>query len=122
MREPVDGFAILGKMLRLAADGLCPAQSKPGEVLLDQRLEFRPAAAFVDILDAQEEAPADAPAKLEVEKGGISVAEVKLAIRRGREAENGLHGLSSSRPGLFFRLRLQALVQAPRLLALASRS
>lgn len=48
---------IISQVRGLAAHRLVPRQAEPSEVLNDGRFIFRPAAAEVDILDAQQESP-----------------------------------------------------------------
>src|ERR1700680_2633117 len=51
--EPFERGAVFGEVRGLAAYGRFPFDAEPGEILVDRRLELRPAAAAVDVLDAQ---------------------------------------------------------------------
>ena len=82
--------AVVVEMLGLPPDRLFPCEPEPGEILVDRRLEFRPAARRVDILDAQQQAPAGRPRHVEVEERRQRMAEMQIAVRARREAENGL--------------------------------
>ncbi len=95
--EPVEGSAVVGHVLGLAAHRLLPGEVKPAQVVKDRHLEFWPAARLIDVLDAQQEAPDGRLAEREVEHGGVGVAEMECAGGRGREAVNGWQ---RARPGL----------------------
>ena len=78
----------------LAPHRLFPRDAEPGEVFVDRRLEFRPAARRVDVLDAQQEAPAHLARHLEIDQRRERVTEMQVAVGRRRETENGLfHGM-----------------------------
>jgi hypothetical protein len=77
-------------MVGLAPHRRFPAQAEPGEVVEQGGLELRPAAGDVDVLHAQEEAAAGLGGERAVGHGGIGVAEMEVAVRRGREADDRL--------------------------------
>ncbi len=80
-------------MIRLPPHRLFPSDAEPFEVFVDRLFEFRATARRVDVLDAQKETSAERTRHLEVDQRGQRVAEVEVAVRRRREAENGLlHG------------------------------
>ena len=83
-------LAVGVEMPGLAPHRLFPGDAEPGEVFQDRRLVFGPAARRVDILDAQQQAPARRARHLGVEQRRERVAEMQVAVRRRREAENGL--------------------------------
>ncbi len=85
--QPVERGGVDVEMLRLAADRNLPADPEPVEVFVNRLLEFRPAAVEVDVLDAQQHAPAGRPRHVEIEQGGIGVAKMQKTVRGGREAE-----------------------------------
>ena len=85
------GGGVVAHMIGLAADRLLPGKAEPGKIAVDGLLIFWPAASRVDVLDAEEKASASTAAQLEVDEGRQGVAEVKLAIRRRGETEDGLH-------------------------------
>src|SRR5262249_51457215 len=49
--ELVERGMIVGEMLGLAPHRRLPLEAEPGQVLVDRRLELRPAAAEIDVLD-----------------------------------------------------------------------
>ena len=78
-------------MARLAPHLAVPVEAEPGQVLDDRGGEFLAAAALVDILDAQEEAPAAAARVARAapgEKRGIGVAQMQKPGRARREARH----------------------------------
>ena len=79
-RETIEGGAIIGEMIRLPAHRLLPGKAEPGEVLINPALELRPAAAAVDILDAQQESPPFLPRSMFGKQRRIGVTE----MQRGR--------------------------------------
>ena len=81
----------MGKMLRLPPYRGFPVHAKPGKILVDRGLEFRPAPDGVDILDAQQEATAARAREIEIQQRRISVAEMQKTVRARREAEDGWH-------------------------------
>ena len=68
-----------------------PGDAEPGEIFIDRGLEFRPAAGGVDVLDPQQEAAAGPARGIEVQQRRTGMAEMQVAIRARREAENGWH-------------------------------
>ena len=76
-------------MLGLPPHRLLPGDAEPGEVLVDRRLVFRPAARRVDVLDAQQQPPAGGARHLDIEQRRQRMAEMQIAVRARREAENG---------------------------------
>jgi hypothetical protein len=78
-------------MFRLPPHRRFPGYPQPGEVFVDRRLEFRPAARRVDILDPQQESSADPAGQVEVQQRRIGVAKMEVAVRARRESENGWH-------------------------------
>ena len=81
--------AVCVEMLGLAPHRLFPRDAEPGEVLVDRRLEFRPAARRVDVLDAQQEAPAGRARHLEIDQRRKRVAEMQIAVRAGAKRKTG---------------------------------
>src|SRR4029079_12212217 len=85
--------AVVIEMLGLPPHRALPRQAKPGEVLVDRRLELGPAAGRVDILHAPQEPPARRTRHVEIEQRRERVAEMQMPVRARREAEYGLrHG------------------------------
>ena len=68
-----------------------PCDTEPGEVFINRGLEFRLATGGVDILDAQQEPAAGLTGQLKIQQRRISVAEMQMAVRARREAEDGRH-------------------------------
>ena len=68
-------------MLRLPPHRLFPRDAEPGEVLVDRRLVFRPAARRVDVLDAQQQPPAGGARHVEIEQRRQRMAEMQIAVR-----------------------------------------
>src|SRR5260370_41719635 len=88
-------------MLRLPPHRSFPGDAEPGEVFIDCGLELRPAAGRVDILDAQQEPAAGVARQIEIQQRRISVAEMQIAVRARRKAEDGLwHYSGLVMPGL----------------------
>jgi hypothetical protein len=58
-----------------------------GRMLL---FELEPATFDVDILDSQQQAAAHCARHGGIQQGGIGMAEVKIAVGRGRETENAV--------------------------------
>src|SRR3977135_1054928 len=79
---------VIGEMLRLPPRGVLPGDAEPGEVLIDRGLEFRPASGSVDGPDAQQESTAAPSRGIEIHERRISVAEMQVAVRARREAED----------------------------------
>jgi len=82
-------LAVARKMFRLPAHRRFPGYPEPGEVFVDRRLEFRPAAGCVDILDPQQEPAAAFARQVEIQQRRIGVAEMEVAVRARRKSENG---------------------------------
>ena len=72
--QPVQGRAVVVQMIGLAADGSGPCEAQPGQVLHQLPLELRPAAAWVDILDPQQEKPVPVARRGPAEQGGMGMA------------------------------------------------
>ena len=72
-------------MLRLAPDRPGPGQPQPGQVIGNGGLEFGPAAARIDVLDAEEELP-PGPRRPGREQRRIGVADMQQARGAGRKA------------------------------------
>ena len=77
--ERVQRGAVGWHPFELADHRPVPGQAEPGEVLIDQILPFRPRAALVDIIDAQQEAAACRAGHVMREDGGIGVAQMQRA-------------------------------------------
>ena len=100
--------AVVVEMLGLPPHRLLPFEAEPGEVFVDRRLELRPAARRVDVLDAQQQPAAGRARHVEVQQRRQRMAEMQMAVRARREAENGLPVTLGHGPGtilLAFRLR-----------------
>src|SRR3979409_994508 len=80
-------------MQGLPPDRSFPGEAEPGEVLIDRGLEFRPATGQVDILDPQQKSPAARARQIEIQQRRIGVAEMQIAVRARRKAEDGRHYL-----------------------------
>ena len=80
---------VVVEMLALAPHRLFPGDAEPRQVLVDRLLVFRPAARGVDILDAQQEPAAGRARHVEIEQRGERMAEMQIAVRARREAEDG---------------------------------
>src|SRR5262249_15038420 len=89
--EPRERGAIIVHVLGLAAHRLLPGEAEPGEGLEDRRLEFRPAARAVDVLDAEQETAAGAGGS-RGEQRRVCVAEMQIPGRAGRETGDLGHG------------------------------
>ena len=76
-------------MIRLPARRHFEIDAEPGEILDNRPLEFRPAARLVDILDAQQQASAEAARHGGVLQRAQGMAEMQHAIRARREAQHG---------------------------------
>src|SRR4029079_16116457 len=88
--------AIVGEMLGLAAHRAVPVEAEPAQVGLDRRFEFAPAAADVDVLDAQQEPPARLARAAPGNARRAGMAEMQLPGRACREARDQRHGRRSS--------------------------
>ena len=89
--EPLHRPAIVDEMPRLPPHRGFPCDPEPSEVLVDRRLEFRPAAVGVDVLDAQQKPSPSLTGQIEIQQGRISVAEMKITVRARRKTEDGWH-------------------------------
>src|SRR4051794_37215559 len=78
------------EVLRLPPRWLFPRDPEPREILIDRLLELRPAAARIDILDAQQESSAKRARHLEIDQRRERVAKMQIAIRARCETEDGL--------------------------------
>ena len=85
--EPRQPRAVVVEMRALAPDRLLPGDAEPFEIFVDRLLVFRPAAHGVDVLDAQEEAPARRAGHLDIDERGERMAEMQIAVRARRESE-----------------------------------
>lgn len=81
-------LGVIFAMLALSARRHGKAKPKPGQVVSDGGLESRPAAGLVQVLDAQQRAPAEFVGEALVDQGGVRVAEMERAVRRRRETQN----------------------------------
>ena len=79
---------VIRKVLGLAADGRREAQAEPVEVGQDAGHEFGSGTAEIDVLDAQEQAPAPSLGDAGVQERGIRVTEMQVAVRARREAQH----------------------------------
>src|SRR5262245_29532090 len=75
-------------MLRLAPHVCFPRHAEPTEILEDRRLEFRPTARPIDVLDAQQEPPASRARHVVIEQRGERVPQVEISVGAGREAKD----------------------------------
>ena len=83
--EPAERRAIVLEMARLAPHIAVPVEPEPGQILEDRGDEFLAAAAFVDVLDAQEKAPALLARAAPGIERGKSVAQMQEPGRARRE-------------------------------------
>jgi hypothetical protein len=87
-------------MLALPPHRLLPGNAEPLQILVDRRFVFRPRARRVDVLDAQQQPAAGLARHVVIEQGRIGMAEMQIAVRARREAEDmgvgvlgvGVHG------------------------------
>jgi hypothetical protein len=92
--EVVEHARIVRHMLRLPSHRRFPFDPEPGEVLEDRRLEFRAAAAGVEILDPQEETSARRAGRIERGQRREGVPQMEEPGGRGREAGDEVsHGV-----------------------------
>ena len=68
-----------------------PGDAEPGKILVDRRLEFRPAAGGVDVLDPQQQAAVGLTRGIEIQQCRIGMAEMQVTVRARRKTENGWH-------------------------------
>src|SRR5262249_39011139 len=106
--EPVERGAIVVEVLGLPAHRAVPIESKPGEALEDRDDEFLAAAGGIDVLDAQEEAPARRARRAPAHERRMRVAEMEAAGGARREARDEAQGASLPRKGTLSRLRERA--------------
>jgi hypothetical protein len=85
--QPVERLAVERHALGLADDGPVEAQAEPAQILEDRGGEFRPAALRVEVLEAEQEAPAREPRRVVGEAGGIGMPQMQIA--RGARGETG---------------------------------
>ena len=106
-RQRVERGAILRQVLRLHPHRPVPVQAQPGQVLLDRRGEFGTAAAGIDVLEPQQEAPARLPApaarRVSADKAwprcrypvGLGAKRVTMDMRTGRRVRPAATGRES---------------------------
>src|SRR3546814_8151340 len=85
-------------MRRLAPHRAVPVEPQPGQILQDAVGELGPAAAGVDVLDAQQEMAARGARRLAGEQGRPGVSEMQPAGRARREAGHGHVAMLYARP------------------------
>src|SRR4029077_18913195 len=85
-------------VFRLPPHGRFKGKSEPCQVFMDRRFVFRPAARRVVILDAQQQPSSRCLSHVGIEQRRERMAEMQVAIRRWREAENGWHGFCLTVP------------------------
>ena len=78
-------------MRRLPPHFAVPFQAQPGQILLDRIDELRAAAAGIDVLDPQQEAPARRPGTRPGEQRGMGVTEMQISGRAGSEPSDNRH-------------------------------
>src|SRR5262245_32675286 len=71
---------IVVEMLTLAAHWFLPRDAEPSEVLVDCGFIFGAAARAIDILDAQQEAPAHRPRHVEIDQRRQRMPEMQVAV------------------------------------------
>jgi hypothetical protein len=86
--ESIDRIAIFRKVFRLPPHRLLPPDAEPAEVFINRGFEFRLAAGGVDILDAKQKSPTGPARQIEIQQRRISVAEMQVAVRARRKAED----------------------------------
>ena len=93
--QPHQRESVVIEVLGLPPHRPLPFDAEPREVLVNRRLELRPAARRVDVLDAQQEPPARGVRHLEIDQRGKRMTEMQIAVRAWREAENrGRHAFA----------------------------
>jgi hypothetical protein len=91
--ETIERGAVVGEMFGLHPYVAVPIEAEPSEILQNRRSEFRAAAAAVDILDAQQKAPARRARRAPADQRRMGMAEMQIAGGAGREAgDDGAHG------------------------------
>ena len=88
--QSIERGAVGGEMLGLATRLSVPVEAEPEQILADRRFVLGPAAGGVDVLEAQQEAPAEAARQRMVEHRREGVAEVEEAVGAGGEAGDGI--------------------------------
>ncbi len=91
-RERVEHAAVFVELARLDAHRAVPVHAKPRQIRLDRRGMIRTAAAGIDILDPQQEAPVRFARPAPSEQGGMGMAEMQAAGRARCEARDDGHG------------------------------
>ena len=86
--QPGQSGAVVVEMVGLAAHRLFPLEAEPGEVVGDVGFEFGAAAGAIDILDAEQESSSALLGRAKPLQRGISVAEMEMTCRTGRESRN----------------------------------
>jgi hypothetical protein len=89
--ERIERAAVIGEMLGLPPHVPVPVEAEPAQVREDRRLELAPTAADVDVLDAQQEAPARLARPRPGDTRRIGVAEMQLAGRAGGKTRDDGH-------------------------------
>jgi hypothetical protein len=84
--QVVDDGGIVAKVIGLAPHRRLPIQPQPGQILENRGLIFGPTAGLVDVLDAQDEAPACGARRRPGGQGREGVAPVQQAGGRRGEA------------------------------------
>jgi hypothetical protein len=87
-------------MFRLAPHRGLERDTEPRQILPHRRLEFRPAARRVDVLDAQQQASARGARHLEVQERAQRVPEMQKTVGARREAEHRARHYGRPSPGL----------------------
>ena len=91
-RRAVEHLAVVGEMIRLAAHLAVPVEAQPAQILEDGRLELRPAAADVGVLDAHQEFAAGLARPRPGDQRRIGAAEMQQAGRAGgKTRDDRLH-------------------------------
>src|SRR5205823_10908022 len=85
------------ELFRLAPHPSFPSHAEPAEILEDRRLELRPAARRVDVLDAQQQPRARRARHVMIDERRERMPEMQIAVRAWREAENGRRHCESRR-------------------------
>src|SRR5262245_32755223 len=89
--ELVQPATVIGEMLGLAPYLAVPVEAQPAQVLEHRLLEFAPATADVDVLDAHQEAATRLPGAMPAGPGRIGASQVQLARRTGGETRDHGH-------------------------------
>ncbi len=82
---------IAGEMRGLAQHRPFPLQPQPFEILKAGGNHVGPAAGKVDILDPEQKHAPRPAREFGIQQGAIGMPGMKIAVRTGRESENGLH-------------------------------